>query len=472
MTTFDKLVNDLTQFWTEHGQTVIVGVGLVLAVLVLVLVAVFLKSGRKSAWAEAVAISAVLGWTSEGMWKVAVDVLHFPVQLALVTFFVAEAMLLAAALRAKEQRALTGLPGTYGQIAWVLALAFGTVVALNAESFVEVCLRILLPLAVIWLWWAGLMMPSENDTDEMKNARRKQAEEREATWAITPRSVLVRWGVLKPGKSTTTEAQREFQIQRMVQIADKAAAADNGARRARLLHRLRRLTRTADEKMVAEVAARVARAVRAEQLMLPALVPAHEEQEHEQEPGMAEEQSVEQATAPLEHDRASEEQPDRSTAHPAEQTPAPEEQMPAPWAEFVREHEPQLPLAGGVEQSPVPVSAIAAPRRSTFGADSAGTPGLVRAVATVPTGPSGRSMFMVAVTEQLRNGDLRILSAASRTRNAAGYDAAAALDGELTAGTVRKYVAHFRELIGLGIDVQGEEAHRAAALARFPAPAE
>jgi hypothetical protein len=478
VSTLDQLTADLLRFWAQHGQTVIVGVGLALAVFVLVLVTIFIKSGRKSQWAEAVAISAVLGWTSEGMWKVAVDVLHFPVQLALVTFFVAEALLLAAALRAKEQRALTGLPGTYGRIAWFLAVAFGTVVAFNAESLVEVCLRILLPVAVIWLWWAGLMMPHADDSEEMKNARRKQAEEREATWAITPRSVLVRWGILKPGRSTTTEAQKEFQVRRMVEVADKAATA-KPADRDRLLRKLRKLTRTADETMVAEVAARVARAVHAERLMLPGVAslatiavtpPAAVGANAAPVQGGAElADVVVLETAPLEQPASARAQIEEHTPAPVEQA---EEQIGAPWATFVRDHEPELANGGMVEHPTQAVSFLTAPARSARSTHGADSTTVVRAVATVPTVPSGRTLFYAAVTQQLRDGDLRILTGDPRVRNAAGYDAASTLDGDLAKVTVRKYVTSFRELLGLALDAHGGQEQLAVALERFPAPVE
>ncbi len=236
--------------------------------MLLLLTRAFARSPHKDRWIDRAAAVVVLAWTSEGMWEVATGPLGFPVPFAVATFFVVEAMLLSAGMRATAHRARTGVPGASGNLVWLLAGVFGAVVALAADTPVEFLLRIALPLGAVSLWWTGLTAERASDTERMRAARARRAEAYQATWAVTPRTLLVRWGLMQPGQSTTTQAQREHQIRRMVELADKATTT-TGNRRARAVRRLRTLTRTADDAMVAEVATRVRRSARAEHLMVP-----------------------------------------------------------------------------------------------------------------------------------------------------------------------------------------------------------
>lgn len=253
--------------WDQYWPLIVTGIGVVAAVLVLVLVLTFARSPRKDRWIETGAAVLVLAWTSEGMWEVATDDLGFPLPFATVTFCVAEAMIAASATRATAYRRMHGVPGPAGTLVWVLATTFAVIVALAADSPVEFALRLALPLLAIYMWWTGLVAEWPGDTDEMRAERRRRAEEREATWAVTPRTLAVQIGLMKPGNMTTTEAQREHQVRRMVQLADTAALTE-GRRHDRALKQLRRLARTADPDMEVEVAARVERARFAELRMV------------------------------------------------------------------------------------------------------------------------------------------------------------------------------------------------------------
>lgn len=264
-------VNDVLDrasgLWGDHGVELAVGAGTVAAVVILVAAIRFSRSDRKDRWIDRVAAVLVLAWTSEGMWEVATQRLGFPVPFAVATFCVAEAMLLSSAMRASAYRQAHGVPGPSGTAVWVLASVFGTTVALAGDSAVEFLLRIALPLGAVYLWWTGLVTERPSDTQEMREARRRRAEEREATWTVTPRTILVQLGWMKPGAVTTTDAQREHQIRRMVVLADKAALAGDTAAREKAARRVRELSRTADEAMLAEVAERLERARRAELLL-------------------------------------------------------------------------------------------------------------------------------------------------------------------------------------------------------------
>ncbi len=258
----------VARFWQDHGQAAALGAGAIAALVLLLAARAFARSPHKDRWIDRAAAVLVLAWTSEGMWEVATGPLGFPVPFAVATFFVVEAMLVSSAMRATAHRARTGVPGPSGNLVWLLAGVFGTVVAFAADTPVEFLLRIALPLSAVSLWWTGLTAERATDTQEMRAERARRAETRQATWAVTPRTLLVRWGLMQPGETSTTEAQREHQIRRMVELADRATTAE-GRARARAVRRLRALTRTADEAMVTEVATRVHRSARAEDLMVP-----------------------------------------------------------------------------------------------------------------------------------------------------------------------------------------------------------
>ena len=474
MIDLDTLTTQVTAFWNEYEQEVMLGGGLVLAAGVAVLLYVFWKTERKYMVAERIAILAVLGWTSEGMWKIAVDVLDFPHSLALMTFFVAEALMFAAAGRAKWHNEEKGDPGPYGALVWCFAAAFGTAVAFNEITATGFFLRILLPVAVTWLWWTGLTIG---------RSRKAKTDDDETQWAWTPRDLLVRFNILKPGKMTATDSQKEFQIRRMVEIADKAAAMKaEDDKRAKLLRKLRKLTRTADDEMVVEVAERVARASQAAALMVPgvsvveavplpaALTSARVNQDRAHDVQAA----TDEVLAPVETQQVEqlverfrvelEQEVERLDQVADERGPA----DPEPGHDQVNGHA----NGGGVEHPTMEVQALPEPLpvRTHSAAIAPVRSGLVRAVASVPSGPTGRTLFYSALAEQLRQNDLRVLSGNSRTRNEAGYEAAASVDGELVNGTVRKYVKDFRQLLGLTGEAQGGEEHRAVALEQFPAP--
>ncbi|MCW2899193.1 MAG: hypothetical protein JWO67_1458 [Streptosporangiaceae bacterium] len=260
-------LDQLGKLWADHQAAIVLGVGAVIVVLLAVVGWRFYRSGAKSKWVGGVAAVTVLAWTSEGLWQVARNRMHLPLAFAIMTFFVFEAMMIAAGMRAEEHRAAKGVPGPAGRYVWILATCSGFISSLGALVIVEYPLRVILPLLAVGLWWVGITAERDTDTDEMKAERQRLADEREATWTVTPRTILVRLGVMKPGKSSTTEAQREHQIARMVMAADTIAIGGRGAKRAR--KRLRRLARTADAAMIETVAERVRQAVDAERLMVP-----------------------------------------------------------------------------------------------------------------------------------------------------------------------------------------------------------
>jgi hypothetical protein len=244
-------MNALTDGLTAQGRTIALVVTAALSVLIATLFLWrFSKSEQKDRWVDRIATVLVLAWTSEGMWEVATRALHLPVEFVVASFFVAESMMVSSAMRATAHRATKGVPGRAGTLVWVLAATFGLIVALNAGSLVGFLLRLALPLSAAALWWQGLTAERDTDTIEMRAERARLRAERESTWAVTPRTLLVRWGVLKPGNITITEAQRQMSVDRMVaaRMVIHDAKRVKGARR-----KLRRLAMTATPDMIEDV---------------------------------------------------------------------------------------------------------------------------------------------------------------------------------------------------------------------------
>jgi hypothetical protein len=222
-----------------------------------------------------VAVVPTLVWTSHGVWNVTVHAMGMSPVIAAFAFLVFEAMLLNAGYEAEQHRRRYGTPGPHARYVWVIAFTTGTIASLGDPTLVGSVARFVLPLVAAGLWWTTLTAPRVADTPEMVAARERRARGRSTTWAITPRTVLVAAGIMRPGdEQSMSEAERERRIRRMVVLADRlhGATADGRIHR-RSSTRLRRLARLATAEDVAEVRARVARAVSVVADVVPATQP-------------------------------------------------------------------------------------------------------------------------------------------------------------------------------------------------------
>ena len=262
---------EAAQLWAAHGSWIIAGaVAVTLALVALALVAWWRSADRAQALSRVTAV-VVLAWTSEGLWEVATQALGLPVPFAAVTFFVFEAMMLAAGMRAERHRASYGTAGPTGRYVWVIAATTATIVGLAADNLVELVLRVAIPLTAVGLWWTiSIASPRDTDTPEIRAAREAARQARETTWTITPSTVLVWLGLRRPGKQTLSEAEQERLRRRMVVAADRLAAARAGSvAYRRHAARLRRLARQATPEDVAWVRAQVAMTTRIVDLVVP-----------------------------------------------------------------------------------------------------------------------------------------------------------------------------------------------------------
>lgn len=269
-----RINEQVNAFWGDYGYAVIATVGVLAFALVVVSAVKLGRSRQRDRWVAGLTALVVLAWTSEGLWEVARYTIGLAIGFAVMTFFVYEAMMLTAALQAERYRKHHPSPGPAGRFVWVLASSSATIVALNAATLVEALVRFSLPLTAAGLWWIGITAEREEDSEQVKRLREKQRAKRKATWAIDIRRPLVAIGVMRPAAQTLTEAERERRIRQMVAAAVQLHTAGPGSRRAdRALQRLRRLAEMATRNDVAAVAARVERAVRIAELVIPAAAP-------------------------------------------------------------------------------------------------------------------------------------------------------------------------------------------------------
>jgi hypothetical protein len=184
-------------------------------------------------------------------------------------------MMLTSAVQAERHRRRHGTPGPAGRYVWLLATLTATIVALNASTLVEAALRFTLPLAAAGLWWISITAERDDEPEEVTARRAALAARRAATWAITPQTLLVAAGIMRPCVESITDAERQRRIRQMVIAADRLHTAPAGSRRARRsTARLHRHARLASARDIAEVRARVDRATRITDLVLPGNRPA------------------------------------------------------------------------------------------------------------------------------------------------------------------------------------------------------
>jgi hypothetical protein len=259
----DRIVSQVNSLWDAYGDLLLVGVAAVVVAAACYVIVRVVRRVPVNRLIALVAVGPTLVWTSHGVWNVTVNALGMAPGIAVFAFLVFEAMLVNAGYEAEQHRRRYGTPGPHGRYVWVIALTTGTIASLGDPTLVGSVARFVLPLVAAGLWWTTLTAPRESDTKRMIAARQARARGRSAVWAVTPRTVLVAAGLMRPGDDMSmSEAERERRIRRMVVLADRvhSAPADGRVNR-RASARLRRLARLATAEDVAEVRARVARAV-------------------------------------------------------------------------------------------------------------------------------------------------------------------------------------------------------------------
>lgn len=189
-----------------------------------------------------------LGWSSEAVWEIARNRLHFPLGLTLLLFFVFEALLGLSMIRAKRHMRDFGWPGRPGNTAWTVAAAMATVAAFASASLAEAALRVLIPLLVTKQWWDGLIGGAVKPASAA------------STWRWTPRRLLLALGAIEPGERDVQMVHRDRLTQQMTNLYHNIQHGTPRLRERRTA-RLARLSLTADDDIIAEVQRRTHRAL-------------------------------------------------------------------------------------------------------------------------------------------------------------------------------------------------------------------
>ena len=188
-----------------------------------------------------------LGWSSEAVWEIARNRLHFSLGLTLLLFFVFEALLSLAMIRAKRHMTQFSWPGRFGTTAWTVAASMSMVAAVASHSVAEAALRMSIPLLVTKQWWDGLVGGSAKRPADA------------STWRWTPRRLLLALGAIEPGERDVQTVHQERLTQQMTTLYYQI---NHGSERLkdRRKARLARLSLTADDTIIAEVRRRGDRA--------------------------------------------------------------------------------------------------------------------------------------------------------------------------------------------------------------------
>nr|BFE71751.1 hypothetical protein GCM10020092_050520 [Actinoplanes digitatis] len=144
----------------EHREYLLIGLLITAALLLLWIarkVRKIAQSDRPDDALSNLVMLIGLGWSSEAVWEITRNRLHFPLGLTLLLFFVFEALLTLAMIRAKRHMRAFGWPGRFGTTAWTVAACMSSVAAVASHSLAEAVLRIVIPLLVVKQWWDGLV---------------------------------------------------------------------------------------------------------------------------------------------------------------------------------------------------------------------------------------------------------------------------------------------------------------------------
>lgn len=242
----------------DHAPALIIG-GLAICVILLAwLVRRAVRSGRPDAWLARVAFLVGFAWSGEAMWEVATQKLRLSPVFAGFGFFLFEAMMATAMIRAERAHTERGHAGRHGRSVWLIAVVAGLIAAMAGDSVVETGLRLAVPLLVAHQWWIGLADDSA--------ARPADA----ISWTWTPRRILVAAGLARPGVTDLSTVDRERQIRAVAKVAHRLHSTTWSWRRGWCQMRLRSLAMRADDAVLDAARVRVERVWRAAERTRPA----------------------------------------------------------------------------------------------------------------------------------------------------------------------------------------------------------
>lgn len=223
---------------------------LVPAALLILIVVRLRRTGRPDRKVTMLATVVGLGWSAQGMWDSAVHTYRVVPVLAAVLFFLFESFMVGNMLRAARYRDDRVRRSRPVRFVWLTAVVMGVIVAL-AEGASQAPLRLAVPLLVAGNWWIELIADDD------------PADRGTTSWRWTPRHLGLVLGLLEPGERDAVTIDRDRLTAKLTALRFRQAYGD--PRIGDLIGRPRRIARLgllADDAIVAESTARLARAAR------------------------------------------------------------------------------------------------------------------------------------------------------------------------------------------------------------------
>lgn len=220
------------------------------AVLLVLVVVRLRRAGRPDRRVTLLATVIGLGWSAQGMWDSAVHTYRVAPVLAAVLFFLFESFMVGNMLRAARYRDDRVRRSRPVRFVWLTAVVMGVIVAL-AEGASQAPLRLAVPLLVAGNWWIELIADDD------------PADQGTTSWRWTPRRLGLVLGLLEPGERDAVTIDRDRLTAKLTALRFRQAYGD--ARIGDLIGRPRRIAKLgllADDAIVAESTARLARAAR------------------------------------------------------------------------------------------------------------------------------------------------------------------------------------------------------------------
>lgn len=171
---------------------------------------------------------------AQGMYVMFSESLQMPVPLQLLCFAFIELMVVASAMRARRSQIDTGSAGVDGIAMWVLTILSGVLAASHATGDIGLLvLRLAAPLVAAWGWERSMALERRQITGAAGGMN----------WRISPRRLMVRWGLADPTDRTAGEVAVERRLEDLARAADAVRIArdtDSGRGQRRAMQKLHR----------------------------------------------------------------------------------------------------------------------------------------------------------------------------------------------------------------------------------------
>lgn len=247
-------MDELLAWLGRNSVPLTVALGAVTVVVLGALIRWTIKGNRVPGVIRVVGPLMGIGWNAEATYEVLRHSLGVPPLVAGIGFAVFEMLMIGAAIEAErhfQRRVAVKDPhpglGPAKWFVFTIAALTATAAAFNSASIPVIIFRYAVAIAVVW-YWALKFVPDHT-----------RAEIKRTTWALSPRRILVRFGLIDPTDADLATVHHERQVRLLVSLARKI---HHGRKvlRSRREARFVKAAELADETMMVEVVARIFRA--------------------------------------------------------------------------------------------------------------------------------------------------------------------------------------------------------------------